>query len=332
LIPTLDRAAMRGPENAGMTVAAAVTTFNRLDSLKRCIHAIRAQEHPVDEIVVVNDQSTDGTREWLDGQADLVAIHQPGNFGCACSFHTVLKTVYERGHDFAWAMDDDVFPQPDSLGILLDSAARLKQQGVRLGGLTAYQAHWDQGGTTWLPFRMPSTVARALRYRYLSPDVGIVRGRGEPQEIDHYTFVSTLFTREAMAACGFPNQDFYYYGEDTDYALRLAEQGFKSYVVPRCVVEHAGGGFSAPVLLPVSANWRYYYMYRNQLTLVRMYGDRLGPVKRLACQARIMMGLGKRLLLESRRGNFGACRLALRGATDGLIGRMGKRVAPGTTG
>jgi rhamnopyranosyl-N-acetylglucosaminyl-diphospho-decaprenol beta-1,3/1,4-galactofuranosyltransferase len=315
-----------------MTVAAAVTTFNRLDSLKRCIAAIRAQDPPVDEIIVVNDQSSDGTREWLDSQADLIAIHQPGNYGCACSFRTVLEAAYERGHDFAWAMDDDVFPEPDSLGILLETAAELQQQGVKLGGLTAYQAHWDQGGTTWLPFRLPSTLARALRYRYLSPEVGIERGKGEPKEIDLYAFISTLFTREAMAEVGFPNQDFFYYGEDTDYALRLAEHGFKSFIVPRCVVEHAGGGFMSPVLLPVSSNWRYYYMYRNQLALVRLYGGRLGPIKRVACQARILMGLSKRLLMESRRGNFGACRLAVRGAADAFLGRMGKRVAPGATG
>jgi GT2 family glycosyltransferase len=315
-----------------MTVAAAVTTFNRLESLKRCIDAIRAQQPPVDEIIVVNDQSTDGTKEWLDRQDDLIAIHQPGNFGCACSFRTVLQAAYERGHDYAWAMDDDVFPEPDSLRILLDTAAKLKQEGVRLGGLTAYQAHWDQGGTTWLPFRLPTTLPRALRYRYLSPEVGIERGKGEPKEIDVYAFISTLFTREAMAAVGFPNQDFFYYGEDTDYALRLAEEGFKSYIVPRCVVEHAGGGFMSPPLLPVKQNWRYYYMYRNQLTLVRLYGRRLGPVKRLACQTRILMGLTKRLLMESRRGNFGACKLALRGATDAFLHRMGKRVAPGATG
>ena len=216
-----------------MTVAAAVTTFNRLDSLKRCIDAIRAQDRPVDEIIVVNDLSTDGTREWLDSQSDLIAIHQPANYGCACSFHTVLKAAYDRGHDFAWAMDDDVFPEPNSLGILLETAAELAQQGVKIGGLTAYQAHWDQGGTTWLPFRLPSTVARALRYRYLSPEVGIERGKGEPKEIDLYAFISTLFTREAMAAVGFPNQDFFYYGEDTDYALRLAEHGFKSFIVPK---------------------------------------------------------------------------------------------------
>ena len=315
-----------------MTVAAAVTTFNRLESLKRCIAAIRAQDHPVDEIIVVNDQSSDGTREWLDSQADLIAIHQPGNYGCACSFRTVLEAVYDRGHDFAWAMDDDVFPEPNSLHILLETATELQQQGVKLGGLTAYQAHWDQGGTTWLPFRLPSTVARALRYRYLSPEVGIERGKGEPKEIDLYAFISTLFTRNAMAEVGFPNQDFFYYGEDTDYAFRLAEHGFKSFIVPRCVVEHAGGGFMSPALLPVSANWRYYYMYRNQLALVRLYGGRLGSIKRVACQARILMGLGKRLMMESRRGNFGACRLAMRGATDAFLGRMGKRVAPGATG
>jgi hypothetical protein len=37
-------------------------------------------------------------------------------------------------------------------------------------------------------------------------------------------------------------------------------------------------------------------------------------------------------LMESRRGNFGACRLALRGAADAFLGRMGKQLAPGATG
>jgi rhamnopyranosyl-N-acetylglucosaminyl-diphospho-decaprenol beta-1,3/1,4-galactofuranosyltransferase len=312
-----------------MTVAAAVTTYNRLESLKRCIDSIRAQERRPDEIIVVNDVSTDGTKEWLDAQPDVIAIHQPENGGCAGSFHAVFKAAYERGHDYIWGMDDDVFPEPDSLRILLDTAEQLKASGTKLGALTAYQAHWDDGGTIWLPFRLPSTVARAFRYRYLSPEIAIERGKGEPQEIDLYAFISTLFTREAMAEAGFPRQDFYYYGEDTDLAMRLAEAGFKSYIVPRCVVEHTGGGFKAPELLPLSANWRYYYMYRNQLALVRMYSSRLGAAKAAACQARILMGVCKRLLLEARRGNFRACRLALRGVGDGFTGRMGKRVVPG---
>ena len=316
------------PPRAG-TVAAAVTTYNRLESLKRGIAAIRAQTRRPDEIIVVNDVSSDGTREWLDAQPDVVAIHQPENGGCAASFHTVLKAAYERGHAFAWTMDDDVYPEPNALQVILDAYEDLSRKGVRIGGLTAYQAQWDEGGMIWLPFRLPTSLARALRYRYLSPEVGVERGRGEPKEIDLYAFIGTLFPREAMAEVGFPSKDFYYYGEDADYALRLAGRGFKSFIVPTSVVEHAGGGFKAPALLPVTAIWRYYYMYRNQLALVRLYRDRIGSLRALACGARIMMGVGKRLIMEARRGNFGACRFTLLGVGDGLIGRMGKRVVPG---
>jgi len=311
------------------SVAAAVTTYNRLATLKRCIAAIRAQERAPDEIIVVDDLSTDGTRAWLDAQDGVTAIHQPENGGCANSFHTALKAAYERGHDFVWAMDDDVFAEPDALSAVLDAYRDLSARGVRVGALTAYQAQWDDGGGVWLPFRLPTSLGRALKYRYLSPELRVERGQGGPQEIDLYTFVGTLFAREAMAEVGFPRPEFYYYGEDTDYALRLAAAGFKAFMVPRSVVEHKGGGFRAPPLLPPGANWRYYYMYRNQLTLVRMYRDRIGTAKALACAVRILLGVGRRLYMESRRANFGACKMALLGVGDALLGRMGKRVAPG---
>jgi GT2 family glycosyltransferase len=313
-----------------MKVAAAITTFNRLESVQRCIAAIRAQDRPPDEIIVVDDVSTDGTGEWLDAQPDVVAIHQPENGGCANSFQTVLQAVYDRGHDFAWTMDDDVYPDPDALRVILETYEDLTRKGVKVGGLAAYQVQWNpEGGPTWLPFRLPSTVSRAFRYRYLSPEIAAERGKGEPIEIDLYAFIGTLFPRQAMAEVGFPSRDFYYYGEDADYALRLAEAGYKSFLVPRSIVQHTGGGFNAPRTLPPKANWRYYYMYRNQLTLVRMYRRRIGGLRALACSLRILMGVGHRLWMESRRGNFGACRMALLGVADALVGRMGKRVAPG---
>lgn len=318
------------PPSRTVTVAAAVTTYNRLGSLKRCIEAIRAQDRPPDEIIVVNDCSTDATRDWLDRQPDIVVLHQPVNRGASASFHAVLKAACERGHDFAWTMDDDVFPAPDALRILLETAEELAGQGIRIGGLTAFQAEWDNGETTWLPWRLPSTIGRALKYRYVSPEISIRRGTGEPQEIDFYPFISTLFPREVLVTVGLPRSDFFYYGEDTDFTLRLADHGFKSYIVPRCVVRHEGNGFMSPVLLPIKANWRYYYMYRNQLALVRLHRTRLGWPKALACDLRILLGAAKRLMMEARRANFAGCRLTLLGLADGLTGRMGKRIEPGS--
>lgn len=47
-------------------IAAVVVTYNRLDLLKECINSIRQQTRKLDEIIVVNNSSTDGTLEWLN--------------------------------------------------------------------------------------------------------------------------------------------------------------------------------------------------------------------------------------------------------------------------
>ena len=56
-------------------IYAVVVTFNRLELLKRNIDSLR-QNHPIERIIVVNNGSTDGTREWLSEQSDLLVITQ----------------------------------------------------------------------------------------------------------------------------------------------------------------------------------------------------------------------------------------------------------------
>lgn len=47
-----------------MTIAAVVVTYNRIDSLKRSIKALRKQSHTPNEIIVINNSSTDGSLDW----------------------------------------------------------------------------------------------------------------------------------------------------------------------------------------------------------------------------------------------------------------------------
>ena len=44
-------------------VAAVVVTYNRIDLLKQCVEALLKQKYPCD-ILLVNNNSTDGTEEW----------------------------------------------------------------------------------------------------------------------------------------------------------------------------------------------------------------------------------------------------------------------------
>ena len=57
-------------------VIAVVVTYNRLELLQRVVESLKKQSRKLTEILVVNNGSTDGTKEWLDGQEGLTVIHQ----------------------------------------------------------------------------------------------------------------------------------------------------------------------------------------------------------------------------------------------------------------
>ena len=80
-------------------IAAIVVTFNRLTLLQECIQALRDQTRRPDEIIVVDNSSTDGTREWLNAQLDLTVVRQ-GNLGSSGGQQTGIKTAYQKGYDW----------------------------------------------------------------------------------------------------------------------------------------------------------------------------------------------------------------------------------------
>ena len=49
-------------------VTAVITTHNRLGLLKRAVESVRSQTYEEMELVVVDDASSDGTREWAESQ------------------------------------------------------------------------------------------------------------------------------------------------------------------------------------------------------------------------------------------------------------------------
>src|SRR5262245_55698771 len=102
------------PANSRASVAAIVVTFNRFALLQECIAALRGQTRKVDEIIVVDNSSTDGTGEWLAAQADLTVVRQE-NLGSSGGQYTGIKTGYHKGHDWFWCMDDDTIPDADAL-------------------------------------------------------------------------------------------------------------------------------------------------------------------------------------------------------------------------
>lgn len=96
----------------GSGVAAVIITRNRKDLIRTVLDRLR--ELPVDEVVVVDNGSTDGTAAALGERDDVVAIEPGANLGIAGRNLGARKT----GADFLLFLDDDSYPLPGAIEAL----------------------------------------------------------------------------------------------------------------------------------------------------------------------------------------------------------------------
>ena len=84
-------------------VVAVVVTYNRLNLLQRVVGALKGQSKKLDKIYIVNNGSTDGTKEWLDGQTGLNVIHQE-NVGGSGGFYRGIQEASKEECDWIWCI------------------------------------------------------------------------------------------------------------------------------------------------------------------------------------------------------------------------------------
>jgi rhamnopyranosyl-N-acetylglucosaminyl-diphospho-decaprenol beta-1,3/1,4-galactofuranosyltransferase len=105
-----------------MKVLAYIHTFNDADVIEKTIAALLRQTRAVDEILVVDNASTDGTLDQSCLQHATVVRH-PQNVGTSGAVGTGMRYALEHGLDWIWIFDPDGLPEPDALEKLLDLLA-----------------------------------------------------------------------------------------------------------------------------------------------------------------------------------------------------------------
>lgn len=110
-------------------VTAVVVTYNRVNLLQRVVKALESQTFGLYKILVVNNGSTDETKEWLDNQTNLTVIHQD-NVGGSGGFYRGINEASKEEADWIWCMDDDVFPRENCLEKMLDVTRRHDNLGI----------------------------------------------------------------------------------------------------------------------------------------------------------------------------------------------------------
>lgn len=81
-------------------------THNGLDLTKRCIESIRSQDIPT-EIMVIDNNSTDGTWEWCLANGLSLGFAYPQNRGVSVGWNDGLEILFTKGYEHVLVVGND---------------------------------------------------------------------------------------------------------------------------------------------------------------------------------------------------------------------------------
>jgi rhamnopyranosyl-N-acetylglucosaminyl-diphospho-decaprenol beta-1,3/1,4-galactofuranosyltransferase len=236
----------------GASVAAVVVTFQRRDLLRLTLRSLLDQERPPDELVVVDNASTDGTAELLEQEfPEVTHLRMRANLGPAGALAAGFDHARGRRHGWAWTVADDDVARPDALRVLLEAARRVGDQ--RLGILGCWfeavgGGHWPFNGTLW----KQRVVLQPL------PPAG-----SPPYRTEIMVFRGTLLSLAMIPEIGLPRAEYFIMNEEYEYCLRALRKGWRHYVLPVPLIRALEA--APPARYPP---WRGYYQTRNHLAMV----------------------------------------------------------------
>jgi len=222
-------------------VGAVIVTHNSAEHITACLSALSGR---VDQIVVVDNASDDGTADLVAGAQRASLIANPENRGFAAALNQGIQ-----------ALDTELILALNPDAIVLTSLAPLAEAfedpsvGAAAGKLV------DGSGRPQIGFnvrRFPTPASLALealgmnrvwkknpvnrRYRCLDLDPD------RPAEVEQPAGAFLMIRRGVWQALGGWDCKFYpLWFEDVDFLKRLRSAGFRIIYEPQAVARHAGG-------------------------------------------------------------------------------------------
>ena len=214
----------------GSGVAVVIVNFNGEALLPDCLAALAAQTLTVDEIVVADNGSRDGSVALLRAHHPAVRVLELGrNLGFAGGAN---RGVRATAAPWVCVLNSDATPAPDWLAELM--AAPREERTWALGSVlvSAATGRIESAGDQY--------SAAGYAYKLLR-DHPLDALPGEPYRVFAAPGAAPLLRRDVFDALGGYEERFFLYYEDVDLAFRAVLAGWHALLVPSARVVHRLG-------------------------------------------------------------------------------------------
>jgi GT2 family glycosyltransferase len=239
-----------------------VVNWNLAQDTIDCVHSLVAAGAQPQQIIVVDNGSTDGSAEQICqvfGEM-ITLLRSATNLGFAGGNNLALRYALERGAEWLLPINNDTQVAPTFLTELM-AAARQHPETSVIGPLILYQAEpdriWSLGDRL-----IPGTLITKSLWRDQ-----IVSSTLPPWfEVDFLNACCFLVQRRVLETVGLFDANFFMYGEDADFCWRVRQTGLHLGCATTARMWHKVSR-STGVHHPQTRYWRV----SNQIRFYRRY-------------------------------------------------------------
>jgi len=297
--------AVQVADAAAPRVLVSVLNYRGVDDSVVAIKSLQQQDYPNFRLQLLDNASPTDCVEQIRARVPELDIRVADhNLGYCGGNNAALRQGLAEGFDYVIVCNHDIEVAPNAISQLVETAEERPDAGI-VGAVEL--CHFTETVTTTRGTGFSLWSGRPAWSNDL-PDDGRALSASAVQG------AMVLFTRRALEAGVFMNEDLFMYYDEADLGFQLADAGLRAYVDTRVVVRHKNRD--------KFYNARAGYLHqRNRVYLVHRYGK---WYHRVAFHLGVaLVELPAKVVIRTMQGRTAFARACVLGYLDGLAGRMG---------
>ena len=237
-------------------VSIVIPNYNGKHFLADCLHTVFAQNIENQEVIVVDNGSTDGSLEYLKTFPGVRVIALDKNYGFCRAVNEGIKASES---EYVILLNNDTEVDKNFAAELL--CAIKSDEEIFSCSSKMIQFHdrerMDDAGDYYC----------ALGWAFGRGKDGLVEQYDKPANIFAACAGAAIYRKEMLESLGYFDENHFAYLEDIDIGYRARIHGYRNVYAPKAVVYHVGSGFSGSThnafKVKLSSRNNVYLAYKN---------------------------------------------------------------------